>query len=167
MVARTQAAPMVTLLTIRSGDVVQLESPLTHVLHVVNDVPEHTLSQGRRREATTIEPALAHVNASHQVLQIDAFAQIVLMLATFALLVPVGAHDRVLVLDDLREEPLKEVHVVCLGLGEALLFGQLKEQRGHHVAPLVKQVLLVLLNVHKLMHYMQLQIELPAVNRVL
>ena len=74
-----------------------------------------------------------------------------------------------LVLHNFVHELLEVVHVpYLLSCQEVLfVFRHLEHNGCNGVPPFVKQILLVLLDVHELVHYMKLHIKLPAIDSVL
>ena len=163
MVPTAQPAAKVAFLGVGSGDIIELQRALSHVLDVVYDVPEDAFGARRRGEAAAVQPAPPHVDPRKQLLQVNSSLPAV----------QVHLFDNgELVLDDLGQEALEVVHVFALSLRQTavpvpedlLRLWHIKEERRDNVAPVVKHVLLILLHVHKLVHNVELEVELASVN---
>jgi hypothetical protein len=60
--ASTYHASVITFLMIVSRYIIKLQSPLIHILYIIDDMPKHSLKQWRSSEATSVEPASPHIN---------------------------------------------------------------------------------------------------------
>ena len=69
---------------------------------------------------------------------------------------------------NILNEVIKVVHCFSLVIAQQLLvFRHLVKYSSHSVTPFVKQVLLVLLDIHELVHNVELKVEFLAVDGVL
>lgn len=125
-------------------------------------MPEHSLETGWTCEAPSVEPPLAEIDERKQLLEIKAFAGHVLVQLVFMSLE--------LVLFDYFVHVLFEKvhHLNLVPRQHVLLVLRHFEHDGRHgVAPVVEQVLLVLLDIHELMNNMKLHVKLSTIYCVL
>mmetsp|Transcript_1833 Transcript_1833/g.2466 ORF Transcript_1833/g.2466 Transcript_1833/m.2466 type:complete len:310 (-) Transcript_1833:25-954(-) len=146
----------------------QLQRSRLHVLYVVDDGKQHALLARRGRKTSFVNPPLLEVDAVQQSLQVDGLLPL--------LGVPLVARELVEVfidlinlalLDDLLHEVIEEVHAFFLVVAQEVHLVWDPEHNGvYSILPFIEEELLVLLDVHQLVHNVQFHVHELAVDRV-